>query len=251
MITMNQEKIIAKITETVEKYEGNFKVYQLDEDDEFFEETDFFIQHDKHYTQQELNQMKQEIRKELIFSKTIDSSTGPVLIYWDRVSEIETTEENNEKTVEIIETETKEENEEEDDVIVEFKAVKEDDCISGYMYLEDADDEQPLHFYDENGLEIGTHLPYQETELYTAFCEDCMLIQYLVDFAEENKTIERDGYTLILNEGEPTTETIEVTIKNAEAVIEGTVRPHGNGGRVNVPKKYVGKQVKIVILQDD
>lgn len=44
---------------------------------------------------------------------------------------------------------------------------------------------------------------------------------------------------------------LEVTIENAEAVLDGTVKPHGNGARVTVPKKYIGKNVKIVILQDD
>ena len=89
-----------------------------------------------------------------------------------------------------------------DDTIIEFKAVKGDDCISGYMFLEEVDDEAPLHFYDAQGLEIGTHLPYQETELYQAFVEDGQLIQYLVDFATENKTVEREDYTLIINEGD-------------------------------------------------
>ena len=154
-------------------------------------------------------------------------------------------------TAEEIENLFTETTENEDDTIVEFKAVKEDDCISGYMFVSESDDEQPLHFYDENGLEIGTHLPYSESELYTAFCEDFMLIQYLVAFAEENKTIDRGDYTLIINEGEPQSESIEVTIKNAEAVLEATVRPHGNGARVMIPKKYIGRKVKIVILTDD
>ena len=135
--------------------------------------------------------------------------------------------------------------------IVEFKAIRGDDSISGYMFVSESEDEQPLHFYDENGLEIGTHLPYSESELYTAFCEDFMLIQYLVAFAEENKTIDRGEYTLIINEGEPQTDGFEVTLSNVAEVIEGTVRPHGNGARVMIPKKHIGRKVKIVILHED
>lgn len=87
------------------------------------------------------------------------------------------------------------------ETVVEFQAIRGDDYISGYMFVEDCDDEQPLHFYDQYGLEMGTNLPYSDSALYEAFTTDGMLIQYLVDHAEENVTIEREGYTLHINEG--------------------------------------------------
>ena len=44
----------------------------------------------------------------------------------------------------------------------------------------------------------------------------------------------------------------ELTIKlnEFEAVITATVKPHGNGSHVTVPKKYLGKKVKVVILKE-
>lgn len=41
-----------------------------------------------------------------------------------------------------------------------------------------------------------------------------------------------------------------ISISNVDAVLDGTVKPHGNGARVTVPKKYTGKNVKIVILHE-
>lgn len=41
-----------------------------------------------------------------------------------------------------------------------------------------------------------------------------------------------------------------ISISNVDAVIDGLVKPHGNGARVTVPKKYLGKTVRIVILQE-
>ena len=43
---------------------------------------------------------------------------------------------------------------------------------------------------------------------------------------------------------------LSVTFDNVSEVIEATVRPHGNGARVMIPKKHLGKNVKIVILNE-
>ena len=125
-----------------------------------------------------------------------------------------------------------------EDTIIEFRAVKGEDEIAGYMYLSEADDEQPLHFYDKNGFEIGTHLPYQETELYIAFTEDSMLIQFLVDFATENRTFEREGYTLHINEG-----------ALMEAEVTRADKEHDQGGYEacygHIKFKFNGKPLKL------
>lgn len=97
--------------------------------------------------------------------------------------------------------------------IVEFKVVKGDSYIGGYMYLEDADSEEALHFYDSHGFEAGFHVPKnpwpEHTEgwdnyetLSSEFQSDDLFIQFLVDFAKENKTIDRGEYILIINEGD-------------------------------------------------
>lgn len=126
--------------------------------------------------------------------------------------------------VEIISFGTEETNEE--GIIVEFEARRGNDCISGYMYLEDADDEAPLHFYTVEGFENGTICPgnphqdpyshsfkspeyFKDTKekwenwetLHEEFFTDPLQIQFLVDFATENRTIERNGYSLKINEG--------------------------------------------------
>lgn len=38
---------------------------------------------------------------------------------------------------------------------------------------------------------------------------------------------------------------------NASAIIEGEVKSAGNGGHVLVPKKYIGRQVRVVILDGE
>ena len=45
-------------------------------------------------------------------------------------------------------------------------------------------------------------------------------------------------------------QTLSVTFDNVTEVIEATVRPHGNGARVMIPKKHLGKTVKIIIFDD-
>lgn len=97
--------------------------------------------------------------------------------------------------------------------IIEFEAQGCDDtCIAGYMYLEDADDDEPLWFYTPEGFENGNKLPqnpypfennqkhFSYELLVDDFCRDTELIQYLIDYAnKENVTILRDGYTLYIN----------------------------------------------------
>ena len=41
-----------------------------------------------------------------------------------------------------------------------------------------------------------------------------------------------------------------ISISNVAEVLDATVRPHGNGSHVTIPKKHIGKTVKVVILHE-
>ena len=99
---------------------------------------------------------------------------------------------------------------------IEFECVsKLIDCITirGYVYVEELDDESPLHFYDQQGLECGSYVPsnpYKDgallwcdayEELSSAFQSDEMFMQFLADFSDEDKIVDRGDYLLKINEG--------------------------------------------------
>ena len=42
---------------------------------------------------------------------------------------------------------------------------------------------------------------------------------------------------------------MDITIKDAHQVVEKVVSPGGNSGRVYVPKDWIGKKVKIVLVE--
>lgn len=44
---------------------------------------------------------------------------------------------------------------------------------------------------------------------------------------------------------------MEIKIYNALETIKKTARAHGNGAMVLVPKSWAGKEVQIVLLDDD
>lgn len=100
-------------------------------------------------------------------------------------------------------------------MIIEFKGIKGNASISGYMRLEDADDERPLCFYNNEGFEIGSQYPnnpfpevydgkmvknFEDYEILKEEmqCDD-LLIQYLIDFADEKTEINRGQYVLCIN----------------------------------------------------
>lgn len=83
---------------------------------------------------------------------------------------------------------------------IEFEVWMESISILGYMALDEAEDDEPLNFYDWNGLECGTHIintkypSFNEDELFkwetlTEWFNTIDLIQYLVDYAEEKKIL--------------------------------------------------------------
>lgn len=93
---------------------------------------------------------------------------------------------------------------------IDFSILSEDNRIelSGYMNVNDADEERPLEFYD-CGLECGSYVPrnpygdeYQDEwdAMVSAFQSDELFIQFLVDcHYDKNKIIKRDGYYLVIN----------------------------------------------------
>lgn len=103
--------------------------------------------------------------------------------------------------------------------IVNFECVYGTATLSGYAYADELDDDEPLHFYDDNGFETQV-LPIRqesdnedETKLYIAFVEDFLFLQFLSDFADKSVTIDRESYTLRVNGGTQ----LEVSYQKAEA----------------------------------
>ena len=92
-----------------------------------------------------------------------------------------------------------------------FEVSYKEETLEGYMYLEEADDEAPLRFYDKVGNEQWNvpEVPYPnplnlyqqernwDYEHLTYIFHTSNIIQYLVDFADEHKEI-------ILHENENT-----------------------------------------------
>ena len=95
----------------------------------------------------------------------------------------------------------------------EFKLVTPDGkTIIQEGYTTTSDDEPILMWYTEEGFETcqirkNKH-PYESEEFkvweetMNAFIADDQFFQFMHDFADENKTIERDGYILIINDGD-------------------------------------------------
>lgn len=42
---------------------------------------------------------------------------------------------------------------------------------------------------------------------------------------------------------------MKIEINNAEESITKTVKPYGNGAKVNVPKSWIGREVQIILLE--
>lgn len=98
------------------------------------------------------------------------------------------------------------------ETIIEFQAIRNDDKIAGYAYKEELDDENCILYYTSNGVENGTiipHNPYSQEQNYEdwqnyellkdSMFTDTQFLQFLYDFAEEHKEIEREDYILIIN----------------------------------------------------
>lgn len=94
---------------------------------------------------------------------------------------------------------------------VEFIAKKNDISIEGFVDLDEIDDDECVQYYNHQGFENGYNVPtnpytkpneYQEYEmLKEALFTDDLFLQFLWDFKDENKIVERGYYTLIINDG--------------------------------------------------
>ena len=90
--------------------------------------------------------------------------------------------------------------------IVEFKCVYGTASFSGFAYVDELDDDEPLHFYDKE-FGVQEHLQNadwvgveeDQQKLYESFVSDTLFVQFLADFKDENKTIDRGDYTLLIN----------------------------------------------------
>lgn len=44
---------------------------------------------------------------------------------------------------------------------------------------------------------------------------------------------------------------MKVEIPNAEETITKTVKPYGNGAMITVPKKWIGKTIKAILIKEE
>lgn len=100
---------------------------------------------------------------------------------------------------------------------IEFECISKmnnDVKIAGYVFVDDLDDDvTDMYFYDHQGLECGSYVPsnpYKDgallwcdayEELSSAFQSDEMFMQFLADFSDEDKIVDRGDYLLKINEG--------------------------------------------------
>ena len=100
---------------------------------------------------------------------------------------------------------------------IEFKIQRNNAEITGFVDVDEIDDDENIQFYTQEGFENGYNLPTnpynEDTEmqewadyenLVTYWTQDDMFLQWLWDCRDEDRIIERPGYTLIINDGEKT-----------------------------------------------
>ena len=93
--------------------------------------------------------------------------------------------------------------------IIEFECVHETAKFAGYVYAEEIDDDEPLYFYDRNYASQTslTNAHFEGTEedqikLHEAFTGDFLFLQFLHDFQDEKKSIDRGNYIIHINGGD-------------------------------------------------
>ena len=100
-------------------------------------------------------------------------------------------------------------------MIIEFTIKRKNATISGFVDADEINDDNNMQFYNHQGFENGYNVPQnpynEETEmeewgdyenLLTYWTQDDMFLQWLWDCKDEDRIIERPGYTLFINEGE-------------------------------------------------
>lgn len=100
--------------------------------------------------------------------------------------------------------------------VIEFECISKVDNevkLAGYIYTDDLDADVPdIYFYDDFGLEAGNYVPKphcqegsSEFEAYYDVVEawkgDDLFLQFLSDYSDENRTVDRGEYFLKINDG--------------------------------------------------
>lgn len=100
--------------------------------------------------------------------------------------------------------------------VIEFEVISKlinSVTIKGYVNIDEIDDENPLRFYDHQGLECESYVPpnpYKNgvmlwndayEELSYSFQSDEIFLQFLSDYSDEDKTVDRGEYLLKINDG--------------------------------------------------
>lgn len=99
---------------------------------------------------------------------------------------------------------------------IEFECISKENCdvkIAGYVFVDDIDDDvTDIYFYDDCGLEAGNYVPKphcqegsSEFEAYydvvEAWKTDDLFLQFLSDYSDEDRTVDRGDYFLKINDG--------------------------------------------------
>lgn len=134
---------------------------------------------------------------------------------------------------------------------IEFECISKADNdvkLAGYVFVDDLDDDvTDIYFYDDMGLECGNYVakPHckegsSEFEAYydvvEAWKTDDLFLQYLADFSDENRTVDRGEYFLKINDGAKME--LEITSASDYPNIEGY-----NPFLVRVVPKFNGKNI--------
>lgn len=159
------------------------------------------------------------------------------------------------------------------DDIVEFSVISKENSditISGYAYTDSFDDDEiDIIFYNNQGLEAGHYIPsnpyndlsdeWKDYELIKeAFQTDDLFIQFLYDYGDENRTVDRGDYLLKINEGA----SFELIVEDYESPDWDTqfhmcFQPKYNGKPVEMDEDrvithpYTGEEIQIKTITYD
>lgn len=136
---------------------------------------------------------------------------------------------------------------------IEFIIKRNNAEIAGFVNAEEIDDDECIQFYNHQGFENGYNLPKNPFDdlsddwadyekLVEEWSTDSMFLQYLWDYRDEDAVLERNGYTLFVNEGEK-------ALKKTSIKVSQLTKEKLDAMKVHPRETY--EQVIIRLLSDD
>lgn len=136
---------------------------------------------------------------------------------------------------------------------IEFIIKRNNAEIAGFVNAEEIDDDECIQFYNHQGFENGYNLPKNPFDdlsddwadyekLVEEWSTDSMFLQYLWDYRDEDAVLERNGYTLFVNEGEK-------ALKKTSIKVSELTKEKLDAMKVHPRETY--EQVIIRLLSDD